>query len=176
MGATINVRTKSTFSVSWQTLKEDYYSVTNALLRQSFEHLDHLLREQIKNEWIADMERLHVSITFFLWFPTFISKHRLSDVCSQPLLHVQTTLSRVLHLANGNSVSTIHPPTEDLKLLLEGTAILATPFRKGREGDSTLTCDDLKKVHQQLNYTNTAISTIATQLSHVANRVEETKR
>uniref|UniRef100_A0A7C9DSG7 Uncharacterized protein n=1 Tax=Opuntia streptacantha TaxID=393608 RepID=A0A7C9DSG7_OPUST len=36
-------------------------------------------------------------------------------------------------------------------------------------------CTDLQKVHQQLNYTNTAISTIATQLNHVANRVEATK-
>ena len=122
------------------------------------------------------MERLYVSIPFFLWFLTFTSKHGLPDVYSQPLLHVQTTLSRVWHLVNGNSVSTIHPPTEDLKLLLEGATILATPFHKGREGDSTVTCDDLKKFHQQLNYTNTAISTIATQLSHVANRVEETKR
>ena len=55
-------------------------------------------------------------------------------------------------------------------------SILATPFRKGREGDSTITCVDLQKVHQQLNYTNTAISTIATQLNHIANMVEETKQ
>ena len=33
----------------------------------------------------------------------------------------------------------------------------------------------MQKVHQQLNYTNTTISTIATQLNHVANRVEVTK-
>jgi len=52
---------------------------------------------------------------------------------------------------------------------------LATHFRKGQEGDTIVTCGDLQKVHQQLNYTNTAISTIATQLNHVANRVEETK-
>jgi len=97
-------------------------------------------------------------------------------VYSQPSRNVQTTLSRVWHLVKGGSVSAIHPPTEDLKFLLEGAPILATPFRKGREGDNTVTCDDLKKFHQQLNYTNTAITTIATQHNHVANRVEETKR
>jgi len=70
-------------------------------------------------------------------------------------------------------VSSIHPPVDDLHFLLDGVSILNTPFRKGREGDSTITCADLQKVHQQLNYTNTAISTIATQLNHVANRVEE---
>jgi len=60
--------------------------------------------------------------------------------------------------------------------LLDGVSILATPFRKGREGDSTITCADLQKVNQQLNYTNTAISTIVAQLNHIANRVEETKQ
>jgi len=73
-------------------------------------------------------------------------------------------------------MSAIHPPAKDLKFLLEGALILATPFRKGREGDSTVTCDDLKKVRQQLNYTNTAITTIATQLDHVAIRVKETRK
>jgi len=42
-------------------------------------------------------------------------------------------------------------------------------------GDTPVTCTDLQKVHQQLNYTNTAITTIASQLNHVANRVEVTK-
>ena len=37
------------------------------------------------------------------------------------------------------------------------------------------TCADLQKVHQQLNFTNTAISTIATQLNHEANGVEVNK-
>ena len=95
---------------------------------------------------------------------------------SQPSLNVQTTLSHVWHIVKGGSVSAIHPPTEDIKFSLDGAPILATPFRKDRERDNTVTCDDLKKVHQQLNYTNTAITTIATQLNHVANRVEETKR
>ena len=157
-------------------LKNDYYSQTNTLLRKWFENIDHTLREQIKKEWITDMERLHVNIPFFLWFSTFTSKHGLSIVYSQPSLKVQTTLSRIWHLVEGGSVSAIHPPAEDLKFLLEGAPILPTPFRKGQEGDSTVTCEDLKKVHQQLNYTNTAITTITTQLNHVVIRVEETKK
>ena len=49
---------------------------------------------------------------------------------------------------------------------------MATPFRKGREGDGTATYSDVQKIHQQLNYTNTAISTIATQLNQVATRLD----
>jgi len=114
------VLTKSAFSIDWPTLKTDYYSQTNALLRRWFENIDHTLREQIKKEWIVDMERLHVNIPFFLWFPTFTSKHGLPNVYSQPSLQVQTTLSRVWHRVKGDSVSPIHPPAEDLQFLLEG--------------------------------------------------------
>ena len=50
---------------------------------------------------------------------------------------------------------------------------MATPFRKGRDGDGTATCSDIHKIHQQLNFTNTAISTIAGQLNHVATRLDD---
>jgi len=82
---------------------------------------------------------------------------------------------KVWHFVKGGSVSAIHPPLDNLTFLLEDVALNATPFRKGREGDTAATCADLQKVHQQLNYTNTAISTIATQLNHVANRVDASK-
>ena len=41
---------------------------------------------------------------------------------------------------------------------------MATPFRKSREGDGTATYSDVQKIHQQLNFTNTAISTLGGQL------------
>ena len=175
IGNTINMLTKLEFSIKWPTLKEDYYSQQNSALRKWFEVIDFNFREQIKKAWIADMERLHVSIPFFLWFPTFTFKYGLPEVYSKPSLNVQTTLMKVWHFAKGGSVSAIHPPVDNITFLLQDVALIATPFRKGREGDTTVSCADLQKVHQQLNYANTAISTIATQLNHVANRVEETK-
>ena len=79
---------------------------------------------------------------------------------------------KVWHLAKGGSVSSVHPPLADLTFALQDVALYATPFRKGREGDTAATCADVQKIHQQLNYTNTAISTIATQLNQVATRID----
>jgi len=78
------------------------------------------------------MERLHVSIPFFLWFPTFTSKFGLPEIYSQPSLNVQTSLMKVWHFVKGSSVSAIHPPLDNLTFLLEDVALNATPFRKGR--------------------------------------------
>ena len=49
----------------------------------------------------------------------------------------------------------------------------ATPFRKGREGDGTATYSGVQKLHQQLNFTNTVISTLAGQLNYVATRMDD---
>jgi len=143
------------FSIDWQTLKIDYYSQANAPLCKWFESSNHALREHIKQAWINDMERLRVSISFFLWFPTYTSKHGLQNAFSHPSLQFQMSLPKIWYFTIGSSVSTIHAPADDLKLLLKGEPILATLFRKGLEGNDTVKLDDLKKVHQQLNYTNT---------------------
>jgi len=157
-------------------IKSDYYSVQNTTLRTWFEQMNRTLSESIKKEWIADMERLRTNIPFFLWFPTFASKHGLQHVYQLPSLNVQTSLLKVWNFQNGSSVSSVHPPADDLKLLLKGDTILVTPFQKGREGNEYVKLDDLKKVHQQVNYTNTILQTIAEQLNQVSAQIAENKR
>ena len=56
IGNTINMLTKLDFSTDWPTLKEDYYSQQNSVLRKWFEVIDFNVCEQIKKAWIADME------------------------------------------------------------------------------------------------------------------------
>ena len=119
------------------------------------------------------MERLEVHIPFFTWFPTFSSKQGLQEVFSQPSLNVQTSVLKTLHFTNGDSISSIHPPdTYPIKLILWGELIIASPYRKGRQGNDTARLDDLKRFHQQANYTNTILNTIAQQFNHTSLRIE----
>ena len=94
------------------------------------------------------MQRLQVNFPFFLWFPTFASKKDIQNIFSIPSLNGQTSLQKIWHFSNGSTVSSVHPPADDLKILLKGEPILATPFRKGREGSDIVKVDDLKKAHQ----------------------------
>ena len=119
------------------------------------------------------MEYLKVNIPFFMWFPTFASKQYMKKVYTQPSLNVQTNLLKTWHFVTGSSVSSIHPPKEDIQIHLQGEPILATPFRKGQEGNDPVKLDDLKRVHQQANYINTILNTIAEQLNYVSVRIEE---
>jgi len=119
--------------------------------------MDQNHRVEIKKEWIADMERLQVNFSFFLWFLAFASKRGIQNIYSIPSINVQTKFFKIWHFQNGSNVSSIHPAADDLKLLLKGDTIMATLFRKGREGNESVKLDDLKKVHQQVNCTNTIL-------------------
>jgi len=58
IGYGYNVLTNSNFTIDWRFHKEDYYSTSNASKHQCFEEIDRNLRGKIKNECIADMQKV----------------------------------------------------------------------------------------------------------------------
>jgi len=141
---------------------------SNSSWHQWFEQIDRNLGENIKKEWIGDMQKLVVSFPSFLWFLTFMFKKGLNDVYTLPSTNVQTSLSKVSHLANATSMVSIHPPThQPIKLCLKEKIVYAFPYKSGREGmdNNTVQLGDPKKVHKQANYTNAILNTITEQLN-----------
>ena len=56
-----------------------------------FKQLDRNLREKVNQAWIVDMQRLAISVRFFLWFLTFTSQNGLKNVYTVPSINVQAT-------------------------------------------------------------------------------------
>ena len=179
IGAGINVFTSGNFSINWPFLKQDYYSIHNAPLRKWFEQIDKCLWDRIKKEWADDMEHLKVGIPFYVWFPTFTSRYGLPNFYKLPSINVQKSLPKTWHLIDGSSLSSINPPkTQPIKLDVRSESLIASPFEKTREGNDIepARLDDIKKIHQQANYTNTILNTIARQLDHVSTKIDSTHK
>ena len=85
IGAAINVLTSPDFTIDWITIKEDYYSDKNASLHAWFEQIDRNLREEIKKEWIADMNCMRVNLAFF----SLVSNICLKEGYTKCLFHPQ---------------------------------------------------------------------------------------
>ena len=94
------------------------------------------------------MWAIHSFLISSLRFLTFALKKGMQNVFSIPSIDVQTNLQKILHFSNGSTLSSVHPPVDVLQILLKGEPILASSFRKGREGSDTVKLDDLKNVHQ----------------------------
>jgi len=59
-----NVLISPNFIIDWPFLKEDYYSTSNASMQQWFKQIDGNLRENVKKEWIANMQKLANPFTY----------------------------------------------------------------------------------------------------------------
>jgi len=80
-----------------------------------------------------------------------MSKRGLNDVYTFPSIDVQTSLSKVWHLAEGTSMVSVHPPThQPIKHFVKEQTIHAFPYKSGQEGmdNDTAQLGDIKKVHE----------------------------
>ena len=83
------------------------------------------------------MQRLTVNIPFFLSFSIFASQKGLNNVYSIPSINVQTNLHKLWHLDDGTSLLSTHPPNAPVKLSIKDEVLIASPYKKGREGNGT---------------------------------------
>ena len=102
------------------------------------------------------MNRLKVNFPFFLWFITFTSQKGLNNVYTLPSINVQTSLAKVWQLADGISMVFVYPLThQPIMIFAKEKTVHAFPYKSGWEGMDTDTVQlgDIKKVHEQANYT-----------------------
>jgi len=107
-----------------------------------------------------------------------MSKKCLNDVYTLPSINVQTSLSKVCHLTEGTSMVSIHPPShQPIKLFVKEKTLHAFPDKSAQEGMDTdnVQFNDLKKGHEQANYTNAILNTITEQLNQLSTKTDSKK-
>jgi len=140
--------------------------------------MDRNFCEDLKKPWIDDMSKLRVDISFFTWLVIFANHYGLeNNHFTLPSINVQTSLYKTWHLADGRTQVSIHLPSHPIKVFAKDQQVLAFPYKTGREGakDELTTLDDLKKVHHQVNFTNTLLQSIAEQLNDVSTKIDNQK-
>ena len=140
--------------------------------------MDQKICEDLKKLWIAEMNRLRVDIPFFTWLELFANHPVLKgNIVTLRSINVQTSLYKTRHPADGHTQVSIHPPNHHIKVFAKDQQVLASPYKKDWEGakDELATLDDLKKVHHQVNFTNTMLQSIAEQLNEVSTKIESQK-
>ena len=93
-------------------------------------------------------------------------------------INVQTSLAKVWHLVDGTSMVSVHPPMhQSIKIFAKEKTVHAFPHKSGRErmDADTTQLHDIKKVHEQANYTNAILNTIAEQLNHLNAKTDSQK-
>jgi len=86
--------------------------------------------------------------------------------------------SAVGHLTHSTRMVSVHPPThQPIKIFAKEKTVHAFPHKSGWEGMDTDTTQlgDIKKFHEQANYTNAFLNTIAEQLNQLNAKTDSKK-
>ena len=178
IGAGTNVIINPDFQINWSRLEEYYYSLANSSKRLWFERVDRNFHEDLKKPWIAHVNKLRVDIPFFTWLVIFIDRYGLKDnIFTLPSINVQTSLYKTWHLENGRTQVSTHPPSTSIKTFVKNKQVITSPSKTGWEGakDELANLNYLKKVHHQVNYTNTPLQLITEQLNEVSTKIDSQK-
>jgi len=92
----------------------------------------------------------------------------LNNVHTLPSINVQTSLAKFWRLADGTSMVSVHPPMhQPIQIFAKEKTVHVFPNKSGREGMDidTAQLGDIKRVHEQPNYTNAIVNTIADQFN-----------
>ena len=98
----------------------------------------------------------------------------MNNIYTLPRINVQTSLEKVWHVANGTSMVSVHPLThQPIKIFAKEKTVHAFPYKSGWEGMDVDTAQlgYIKKVHEQANYTNAILNTIAEQLNQLNDKL-----
>jgi len=102
----------------------------------------------------------------------------LNDVYTIPSINVQTSISKIWHLTYSTSIVSIHPPShQPIKIFVKEKIVHTFPYKSGREGKDidAIQLGDLKKIHEQANYTNAILNNIAEQLIQLSAKTDSKK-
>ena len=69
-------------------------------------------------------------------------------------------------------IESIHPPEAKIEKNINGTIITASPFKTKPEDKGTVSATDIRRIMEQINYTNMFLITLGNQVNKVEEIIE----
>ena len=173
----INTITKD-FEIDKNYLRDEFNSSHNAEHRDWFRSFSRSFKDSIRDVWYKDMNTIQINIPFFTWFLLFCEKQGIANPYSQNHIFVQTKLQKNWVLKDGQTISSVHPPLQNITFPYYDREIKASPFKEGRvdQTDKTPNVEDIIKIYHQNNFTNQILHTVATQVDQLSNKVDNLQK
>ncbi|XLS98775.1 hypothetical protein HN51_041510 [Arachis hypogaea] len=151
------------FEIDKEWIRQDFNADYNKLLRDWY-FTNHSENEVIRlRELFYDfMKENRISLYFFDWYVNYYSKPD-KKIC--PL----TKSTVVWKTSSGSVIESEYPPKETIKIPIEKDLEVEATSYKDSNAEENIEKRDIKKLHQQLNFTNTILK------SKVEAKVEELK-
>ena len=137
-----------------------------------FSGFDRNYQEKLVTEWITCMNDNKFDFIFEIWLKYYLEKQGIQNPYEQSQINVQTSLYKKWQLTDGNTVTSIYPPLQSIKIPTNEGEVTASPFKRGKNNNEPVNIEDIKKVYHQNNYSNQMLHTITQQIDHLSTEIK----
>ena len=106
-----------------------------------------------------------MNVPMFTYFDIYAAKNNID----YPFAEI-SMFQKDWNTTTEKKVVSIHPPMEEIKITVQGTEVIASPFKKTNPKEDKNRYSNLKYIkgiHQQNNHTNKILGTISSQLDRI---------
>ena len=114
-----------------------------------------------------------MNIPMFTYFDIYAAKNNIN----YPFAKISMFQRDWITTTEKKVVST-HPPLEEIKIIVQGTEVIASPFKKTNPKEDEIrysNLKDIKGLQQQNNFTNQILGTIYSQLDRIEKNIPKSK-
>ena len=138
-----------------------------------FSTLTNEQKENFKTQWYQTMETMELNIPMFIYFDIYAANNNID----YPFTEINM-FQKDWNTTTEKKVVSTHPPLEEIKILAQGTEIIASPFKRinPKEDENRYSnLKDIKGLEQQNNFTNKILGTISSQLDRIEKNIPKSK-
>ena len=135
-----------------------------------FSEFHRTYQEKLIKEWITYMEKHKIDFNFQIWLEYYLEKQGILKSYNQSQINVQTSLYKKWQLTDGNTVTSIYPPLQSIKITTNEGEVTASPFKRGKNNDEPVNIEDIKKVYHQNS--NQMLHTITQQIDSLSTEIK----
>ena len=156
------------FEINKDLLRKDFYSEVNKQRNDwFFSTIPKVIRTIYQEEFYAYLRQEKKNIKFWIWFELFKQEEYPDYPCKR--INNTSTKAKIWKTSDNIVIESIHPPEAKIEKNINGTIVTASPFKTKPEDKGTASASDIRRIMEQINYTNMFLITLGNQV----NRVEE---
>ena len=142
----INMITKPFVNRSFELMKD----FSKSKYSNWFYKFDSKCQEILVKEWITQMDDYKFDFVFEVWLKYYLEKQGIQNPYEQSQINVQTSLYKKWQLTDGNTVTSIHPPLQSIKITTNEGEVTASPFKRGKNTNEPVNIEAVSYTHLTL--------------------------
>jgi len=159
------------FEIDKNWIKEDFIADYNKDKRDwYFKNYSKKQTEEFRKEFYNYMKENKINLYFFNWFPDYSKQNGLEYPFNKKLICPLDKINNTWKTIGNEIIESEYPPLQSITIQIKDLEIEASPYKDIKSEEKPIELKDIKKLHSQLNYSNTILEVMTKHLTRIENK------